>query len=130
MFSMYCDFEPHTSHLKIYVNTSLLKSDLMDEAIVDEPDYIHLIGAELDKNGEPIMHYKGFLYELCIYSFAIAPQTEKHTCPANHCSDCPTGHCLIDCNWNEVLEDGKCVLCDSRCPLGCIRSTDCGPCFD
>lgn len=62
MFAMYCDFEPHQSHLKLYVNTNLLKSDIIDAAIIDEPDYIHLIGAELDSSGQPIMHYKGFLY--------------------------------------------------------------------
>ena len=130
LFSMFCNFDEQYSNLALYVNHEMQMSEKTHGPLIDEPGYAHLLGAELDHKGAHSMHYQGFLFELCIYSFAVQPDTEQHACGPNHCEYCPVGECLIDCDYNQVLEDEECKPCPHTCPTGCIRSTDCGRCFE
>ena len=114
-----------------------------DDVIQDNISHIHMIGAEFNtQNGLPVLAnlYNGFIFEFCIYSagFDIFEDliADNSLCPiGDRCLVCPyvadtATVCLIDCEWDEFLnDDGFCTDCIG-CDNGCLSAASCGGCID
>jgi hypothetical protein len=95
--------------------------------IVDHPNYRKLIGAELnyvDSTLKPAGFFHGFVWEFCAYSTKkISFDDDLTTTPdcgtGAFCTTCPPDkdaapdctencdECLIDCEWDEYLDDNN-----------------------
>ncbi|CAG9321665.1 unnamed protein product [Blepharisma stoltei] len=69
------------------------------------------------------LYFKGFIYEISIYNYAITYQAPSNNCG---CSDCANSgnDCLRPCAFNEFY-DGSCKGCDGGCATGCMRNGNC-----
>jgi hypothetical protein len=62
LISVVSSFVPSQSKMNIFLNNLRLSTHVIPEAIIDDPNYVHLIGAELNHLGDYIQFYKGFIY--------------------------------------------------------------------
>ena len=100
-----------------------------------------LLGAQLDtpeaSKSEKGQFYTGFIYEFCMYNECLT-ETDSFIDPnpecdyeTGFCKSCPIDTCLIDCEYDQFLNDqGLCKNCDADCEEGCVREDNCNPCLD
>lgn len=85
-------------------------------------------------------YFHGLMYGFCAYNYPIDDFDGKISfnsiCPTgDRCVICPMGDdsspvCLLDCSYNQYLNDfGECTDCVG-CTAGCFREQNCNTCVD
>jgi hypothetical protein len=79
----------------------------------------------------------GFIYEFCHYTTPLASLSPSlvnpSACGKGYCRVCPketSAVCLIDCEFDQYIEDGICYDCSNTCDEGCVRGENCNKCLD
>lgn len=111
---------------------------------VDSINNDHWIGAERSVNESLSLifetHFHGLMYGFCAYNYPMNDYDPKISfdteCPiGDRCVICPLDDnsqpvCLIDCNYNQYINDlGECTDCVG-CTAGCYREENCNTCVD
>ncbi|CAG9320645.1 unnamed protein product [Blepharisma stoltei] len=66
--------------------------------------------------------FKGYLYEIKIYNYAITPSTPTFACGCTACTS--DNDCLTSCTYLQYYS-GTCINCDASCTTGCVRNGNC-----
>ena len=104
--------------VSVFLNRDLdVGEQPLNQSIIDNPVYLHLLGAEMTTvDNAPMVtgYFSGMIYEFCLHNVSISDPSlyilEPSECGPGYCTFCPTDPdtCLISCNWNQRLEDGTC----------------------
>ena len=137
--------EHKRTHVSLYTNTVLQKNrNLNNYAIEDSSDYEHFIGVDRDDNKDFANFFQGFIYSFCINQYTKKVEEgvstdftdfEAGLCSGNFVAsvtpvtvDGPV--CLIECNYNQLLEADVCQICIDECSEGCRNRQNCNVCED
>ena len=115
------------TQISFYYNGTMLNAFTVENFILyDSNSNEHIIGEQ----------YSGFVFRWAYYadvdkSHLTSDIITDHTCPqVNHCTACPVDECLIDCDWDQLLDDNNmCEDCLPECDGGCVRLDNCDPCL-
>ena len=118
------------SNLEIYVNNKLATADVFGPPVIDMPEYMHVLGSELDFRKKALNYFRGFIFIVTYVAKHGYLDQSVNSCGPGYCQHCPDKHCLIECVKDEWLEDDHCAPCQAHCTEGCIRGTDCKNCSD
>jgi hypothetical protein len=101
----------------IYSNNQEKGAGRFPGPVMDDPNYQHLVGAEMNwsENG-PILasFFHGFIWSLCVDAYKRTDFSNEifgGDCGTGYCTSCPGDPeaCLIDCEFDEWLDgDGVC----------------------
>lgn len=80
---------------RIYVDGSLDTTQGISYEFLDLLGELHIVGSG----------YIGNLFEVILSTHTKA-HYKNEMCTTGYCKTCPQSVCLIDCNWNEYLEEG------------------------
>jgi len=114
-------------NVKLLFNGALILTATYMTPIADVAETITLIGASTTLDN----FLGGLIYS---YTYSLTPvsvEISLDECDAGHCSICPSNSgypvCLIDCNWNEILDEGgECSNCPQNC--ACANYENCNGC--
>jgi hypothetical protein len=103
-----------------------LDTSTVADIVIDNANYGHTIGAELDITAQSELVYahffQGFIAEFCV-SQACKIDVQPNLCPAGNCSTCN-----VDEYYDDVQQ--KCMSCRPECVDGCVRAENCELCPD
>lgn len=73
------------SNLEIYVNNKLATADVFGPPVIDMPEYMHVLGSELDFRKKALNYFRGFIF--------IVTYVAKHGYLDQSVNSCGPGYC-------------------------------------
>ena len=126
--------ESHQFQIKTLANqVETQDPNLGNTWYLDEPtNFVFSVGASYSGSGVLENFFKGFIWEVRLYNYALDPTTlYLDSGCIEGCSICPienSNHCLPECGIDSFWNRNNCAGCPSNCLYGCSREGTCNLC--
>ena len=123
------DSSTGTSTLKIYMNGAVdTVTSVTGEYLLGDVSAVTTIGMDYDLGSVPSDFFRGFMWEVKLWNYAISVATvQSHIVGSSPSS---AAFPLSTCGQTFYDSGGSCLPCSTACAYGCIRNIDCYYCAD